>query len=102
MEISQWTSRVEHISGQANTVADWLSQPENVPGAAYTLDPAMDPAVDGIDDTTTRPTNDTAAPITQVLSTVDHVALAEAQDKCSDVKAYSEGKQERDLKFERV
>ena len=47
MEIAQWCQEMKHVSGKDNTVADWLSRPETL-GAAYTLDPDMDPEVGAV------------------------------------------------------
>ena len=62
------------------------------------MDLAIDPEVGAVD----LVTDDAVAALSSVFSTVDHVALAEAQASCKDVRTYKEGKQERNLKFEVV
>ena len=78
---------MRHVSGQDNTVADWLSRPETL-GAAHTLDPPMDPQMGAVE-----------TPPDGGFSTVDHIALAASQAECPDVSLCSQNNKVQLLQF---
>ena len=90
-EIAQHTSDVRHLPGKENAMVDALSRPANVGPAIVT--PAIVPSQTPMD-----ALND----VTLTFETVDHRALATAQETCPDVEAHREGQQPAKIQMKDV